>query len=263
MTADRTRSGTAKDFSRGQRDAAATAVRGVAVSQRRNAAARRTPAIKVKHRSTRKPSKADQVYQLLRHRIVTLELAPGSWFRERDISTETGFGAMPLREAVDRLEQEGLIRTVPRRGNQVTPLSAKYVRDFFDIWFPLAVSVCRMACVRATEEQILSITQMIEEVERVIVKSETDPRIMRLTEETFMKMVEAADNEHFDGIWRRMSGINQRIFEAAYQKDPGIARMVIHDKRQIAAWRARDVETLATMVEAYLSNARASVLRSL
>ncbi|MES5482409.1 GntR family transcriptional regulator [Bradyrhizobium sp. INPA03-11B] len=208
-------------------------------------------------------SLADKAYAELRRRIVTLELAPGTWFKEREIAVETGFGAMPLREALDRLEQDGLVQVVSRRGTLVTPMTVKYIRDFFDVWRPLVISLCRMACTRATEDQIHEITRDIEELERTLNRSERDPKVLELTMGLFDKTIAAADNEHFAVIWRRLSGINERIFRAALGKDPGISRSLVVQGRQADAWRSRDVDSVTELAEQYIATARASVLRLL
>lgn len=213
--------------------------------------------------SNARKSLADRAYEQLRRRIETLQMAPGMWFKEREIAVELGFTAMPLREAIDRLERDGLVRTVARRGSQVTPLSAKYVRDFFDIWKPLALTVCRMACTRATEDQAIEITRAVMEMQVLIEHSEIDPRIIDKSAHVFELMVAAADNEHFNAIWRRLSGTNHRIFTAAYAKDPGITRTVYVLRRTLDAWRTRDVETLIEISEEYVTSVRASILRLL
>ena len=85
-----------------------------------------------------KQSLADQAYALLRQRIVSLEMPPRFRFTEREISEQTGFGAMPVREALDRLNHDALVETIPRRGYRVAGLTLKSVDDFFTVWGAVA-----------------------------------------------------------------------------------------------------------------------------
>lgn len=242
--------------------ASATLLKGPATGRPKQSKRAATPA--PRKLGAPKKSLSDQAYELLREQILTLKRAPGSWFREREIAAETGFGAMPLREAIDRLAHEGLVHTVPRRGNQVTPLTAKYVRDYFDVWVPLAISVCRMACARATDEQLLEITRSIETVAALVRGPPTEPAIIAATGAGFQRIIEAADNEHFTMIWRRISAANERIFRTAYEKDPAAAtRSIYFHLEALNAWRARDIDKVAQSAEKYMMAARASLLRLL
>ena len=60
-------------------------------------------------------SLAEKAYLLLRHRIVTLEMPPGSAIGEDEIMRELGMSRTPIREAIIRLAIDGLVTVVPRR----------------------------------------------------------------------------------------------------------------------------------------------------
>ncbi len=213
----------------------------------------------------RAPSLADQAYRVIRHRIITLQLAPGEWFNEREIAEEIGFGAMPLREAIDRLEQEGLVKTVPRRGHQVAPMTAKYVRDFFDVWAPHATTISRLAAIRATGQQALEIARAIEQCVAAVANPSKVPAedLIRQSVAVFQSIVDIADNEHFSEIWRRLSGVKERIFMTAFKQDPSVGYTTVMIADIADAWRSRDPDEAVRATERYVMNARAQVLRLL
>lgn len=68
------------------------------------------------------PSLAEQAYDALEARIVTLVWAPGEMLQERDLVEATGIGRTPVREAVQRLADQGLLKVLPRKGLMVAPL---------------------------------------------------------------------------------------------------------------------------------------------
>lgn len=211
-------------------------------------------------------SLADQAYRVIRHRIITLQLAPGEWFNEREIAAEIGFGAMPLREAIDRLEQEGLVKTVPRRGHQVAPMTAKYVRDFFDVWAPHATTISRLATIRATEQQALEIARAIEQCVAAVAKNPSKvpaEDLIRQSVAVFQSIVDIADNEHFSEIWRRLLGVKERIFMTAFQQDPSVGYTTAMVADIADAWRSRDPDEVVRATERYVMNARTQVLRLL
>ncbi len=77
----------------------------------------------------REPSLAEQAYDRLEEMLVTLALPPGESLREQALAERLGMGRTPVREAVQRLSSEGLLKVIPRKGLAVTTLDrAELVR---------------------------------------------------------------------------------------------------------------------------------------
>jgi len=73
-------------------------------------------------------SLSDRAYDIVERMIVTLTLAPGVVFSEKELSTRIGIGRTPLREALQRLASERLVAVLPRRGMMVTEINgSQYV----------------------------------------------------------------------------------------------------------------------------------------
>ncbi|MGH3438781.1 MAG: GntR family transcriptional regulator, partial [Sciscionella sp.] len=66
---------------------------------------------------------AERCYETLREEIVTLRLPPGSPIHEEHLSQTLGAGRTPIREAIKRLQSEGLVAIYPRRGTFVTEIN--------------------------------------------------------------------------------------------------------------------------------------------
>jgi DNA-binding GntR family transcriptional regulator len=94
---------------------------------------------------SRTPSLADEAYEALRERIVDCRLAPGSRVTERQLAADLGFGLTPVRQALARLDSEDLVRTLPRRGYQITPLTIESVNDLFQVWRILGPAIAELA----------------------------------------------------------------------------------------------------------------------
>ena len=67
----------------------------------------------------------DIVFKTLREAIVTGELKPGERLMEIKLANEMGVSRTPVREAIRKLEQEGLVRLTARKGAEVAPINAK------------------------------------------------------------------------------------------------------------------------------------------
>lgn len=78
-------------------------------------------------------SLTDAAYQALKDRIIRLDLPPGHRVVEDDVAASLGMSRTPVREALVRLEEEGLVETLPRQGVRVSPLSKRDIRDISQV----------------------------------------------------------------------------------------------------------------------------------
>lgn len=165
--------------------------------------------------SKSKQSLADQAYAVLRQRIVSLKMPPRMPFTEREISAEIGFGAMPVREALDRLNHDGLVETIPRRGYRVAGLTLKSVDDFFTVWGAVSPLIVRLAQERATPEQVAALEAIHQEHSRAVKKAKLDPDFwIGLSRRRFDLLAEATRNPQLQVIYRNLSAQMDRIFHS-------------------------------------------------
>ena len=158
---------------------------------------------------------ADQAYALLRQKIVSLQMPPRMPFTEREISAEIGFGAMPVREALDRLNHDGLVETIPRRGYRVAGLTLKSVDDFFTVWSVVSPLIIQLAQDRATPEQIEALDAIHQEHSRAVRKAKLDPDYwIGLSRRRFDLLAEATRNPQLELIYRNLSAQMDRIFHS-------------------------------------------------
>ena len=72
-------------------------------------------------------------YELIKNHILDLELRPGELVTEKRLMELTGCGRTPVREAMQRLQRDGLLRVVPFRGAFVTDISVKDVMEISQV----------------------------------------------------------------------------------------------------------------------------------
>src|SRR6187431_3153004 len=103
---------------------------------------------------TSAPSLTDVAYDRLKRKIVHCELAPGDRVTERQLSQSLDLGLTPVREALARLNHEGLVRTLPRRGYVITPLTPAGVDELFQTFRVVVTACAELAAERATRDDI-------------------------------------------------------------------------------------------------------------
>lgn len=113
-----------------------------------------------KHRFRRQ---SDTVYHELRRMLVRAELKPGGLVEEAEMMRTLAVGRTPLREALQRLVQDDLIRNVPRRGYFVTDTSAADLFHVFEVRLRLEGLSARLAAERGTEAHVQALAELIEE----------------------------------------------------------------------------------------------------
>ncbi|MEF8797969.1 MAG: GntR family transcriptional regulator [Candidatus Bipolaricaulota bacterium] len=118
----------------------------------------------------------DEVLDIIKERIVYLDYEPGKQLREKELREEFSIGRTPLREIFIKLENEGLITTVPHSGTYVSTVSFHELRDLFEVRSYLISLAGKLAARRITEGEIKKLRELIEEM-----NSEEDPKeLMKL-----------------------------------------------------------------------------------
>jgi DNA-binding GntR family transcriptional regulator len=95
-------------------------------------------------------SLSQQAYLKLKDKIITLQLAPGSILNEAQLLDELGLGRTPVREALQRLEREQLVRIVARRGIFVADIDLGDLQRLFEMRVPLEGLAVQLAAERGT-----------------------------------------------------------------------------------------------------------------
>lgn len=95
----------------------------------------------------------DVVFNTLRQGILTGELKPGERLMEIHLANRLGVSRTPIREAIRKLELEGLVTMVPRRGAEVSRITKQDLQDVLEVRRTLDALAVSLACERMTEEE--------------------------------------------------------------------------------------------------------------
>src|ERR1700722_4589776 len=93
----------------------------------------------------------ERVYELIRLDILTFRLKPGEKTSERSLAARYGMGVSPIRAALPRLVQEGLIDKTAERGTFVAPLTLRAVRDTYHMRYLLEPAAAELAAERGVD----------------------------------------------------------------------------------------------------------------
>lgn len=101
----------------------------------------------------------DVVFNTLRQAILKGELAPGERLMEIQLAEKLGVSRTPIREAIRKLELEGLVLMIPRKGAEVAKISEKSLKDVLEVRRSLEELAIELACQRMSESDFKDLEQ--------------------------------------------------------------------------------------------------------
>jgi len=113
-------------------------------------------------------TKQQFVYRTLRDAIMKCELPPGERLVIDDVARRFEVSIIPVREALQILQSEGLVVNVPHVGATVAPLSGDSILEVFTVLEGLEVVATRGAAQRATPEDVLVLTEIVDAMDRAL-----------------------------------------------------------------------------------------------
>jgi DNA-binding GntR family transcriptional regulator len=152
-------------------------------------------------------TKQEFVYRTLRDAIMTCELQPDERLVIDDLARRLEVSSIPVREALQILQSEGLVVTIPHVGTSVAPVSRESILDVFTVLEGLESAAIRLVAERADPESLDSLEQLV------------------------TSMDEAVRSEHYE----RWAEQNRR-FHLAISAIPGLAMLHEMTERTFVRW---------------------------
>ena len=107
----------------------------------------------------------DLVFESLKDAILTQTLPPGKRLLENELAESLGVSRTPVREAIRRLEQEGLVAMIPRKGAYVSGISLKDIQEVYEIRAALEMLALELAAKYITAEEIAELEHQVRQEE--------------------------------------------------------------------------------------------------
>lgn len=119
------------------------------------------------------------VYDQLKERLFTGELRSGQFISQRELTTLLGATLNPVREAIRKLEAEGLINVYAQRGVQIVEADPKAINDAYEYRLLLETNALRHFTAAATRDEVLKVKNNVEKILAMIARSPED-RVVRV-----------------------------------------------------------------------------------
>jgi DNA-binding GntR family transcriptional regulator len=198
--------------------------------------------------------RVEEAYRYLKTRIMSAALPPGASLNELEIAEALGISRTPVREAIRKLEQEGLAMRYPNRGAIVTKLSMKDVVEIWQIREILEPAACRLAAARIEDAALDRIEKVLLELKERPVGPDGYEAFLRADLGLHGMILEASGNETLRQV---VDLLNERIVQVrVVTSPPRFQRSVDEHIAIVGALRARDAGAAEEAMRRHLANAR-------
>lgn len=193
----------------------------------------------------------EEVAELLRQRIFSRELAPGSWIDELKLAEEYGISRTPLREALKVLATEGLVTMKVRRGAYVTEVSERDLADVYHLLSLLESDAAGVVAAQATEAQLQELKTLHSELEQAVGNRE---RFFQINETFHMRLLEIANNRWRDQMVADLRKVMKLNRHNSLLKSGRIEESLAEHRAIMAALDARDADATVQRMREHFRN---------
>lgn len=204
----------------------------------------------------------DVVFNTLRKAILKGELKPGERLMEIALAERLGVSRTPVREAMRKLELEGLVVMIPRRGAQVANITEKDLNDVLEVRMALENLSIENACTRMTEEQLGELLKTAREFEETMAEG----NLVKLAEAdvAFHEVIyRSSDNRRLNQV---LNNLREQIYRyrVEYLKDEETRKLLVREHEEICeAIRSRNVKKAQEISYQHIENQREAILRTI
>ena len=209
----------------------------------------------------------EAAYRRLLDDITTLSLPPGRRLTERRLATETGYGVSPIREALTRLDHDGLVITLPRKGYQVKPLTIRSVDDLLNFWEIIGPEVARRGIESATLEQHQELLDLLTDWEKQVGQAKwehsSSTTTIHMATKMFNILAVAMGNFYLTAVHDKLMAELNRVFMLIMDAESTDHTSLFLKTEIKPAIEHRDGELLAKEVLRFISDSHDKVLQLL
>ena len=189
----------------------------------------------------------DVVFKTLRQAILKGELEPGERLMEIQLAERLGVSRTPIREAIRKLELEGLVIMIPRKGAEVADITEKSLRDVLEVRKALEELAVQLACEKITQEELEELEQAGENFKKVLKRSKDITEVAEADVRFHDVIYMATDNQKLIHLLNKLREQMYR-YRVEYLKNPDVHEQLTQEHEEIVYHIKRREKVEATAV---------------
>ena len=204
----------------------------------------------------------DVVFNTLRRAILKGELKPGERLMEIALADKLGVSRTPIREAIRKLELEGLVVMAPRKGAKVASITERDLSDVLEVRKGMEVLAISLACKRITGEELEKL-ETIEQSFQKLIESGNLTELAEMDVKFHDTIYQATNNQR---LVQLLNNLREQMYRyrMEYLKDIAVRRTLAEEHKAICrALRERDEQQAEQYVSIHIDNQQKAIIRSL
>lgn len=189
----------------------------------------------------------DVVFNTLRQVILRGEFKPGERLMEIQLANKLGVSRTPIREAIRKLELEGLVIMIPRKGAEVADITEKSLRDVLEVRKALEELAVQLACEKITQEELEELEKAGENFKKVLKRSKDITEVAEADVRFHDVIYMATDNQKLIHLLNKLREQMYR-YRVEYLKNPDVHEQLTQEHEEIVYHIKRREKVEATAV---------------
>lgn len=199
-------------------------------------------------------SRSDHVYRSLQEAILSGSLAPGDRLHVDGIAKQLGISSTPVRDALSKLESDGLITRQQYQGSFVREFTDKEIRDLYEMRAGIEVWSVRLACKRITAEQLRRLHELQQQGEQAL--ADQDATAYRRYNHEFHLMIISSTGNTQLAAYAQVNSLQMQMLSSQTIRVKGAsARAVKEHATILQKLEERNAETAQALVEHHIMRA--------
>jgi DNA-binding GntR family transcriptional regulator len=194
---------------------------------------------------------SEEVYERLRSAILIGDLPAGSRIVEADVARRMAISRTPVREAVRRLEQEAMVKYVPRRGTIVVGLSREDVADAYQLRAYLEAYGARLAATRAGDTNLAHLTELIQQMREYAAVQDLE-RLVAADVEFHEEICRASGSRRLLQAWQTLNPAQLTMISGLRVGDLSLEQIAERHWSIVAALKSRKPELAESIIRAHI-----------
>ncbi|MEV6984121.1 GntR family transcriptional regulator [Sphaerisporangium sp. NPDC051017] len=197
------------------------------------------------------PSLTERAVQVIRRAITTGDLIPGKLYSVHQLSKDLGVSRSPVRDALLRLEETGMVRFERNRGFRIVLPGARELAEIFGVRLALEVPAAAMAARRATDEQIAAMSEELESM-RAAAADDDEPTFMLHDQQFHSGLLAAAGNEYARGVIDNIRIATRMVGTSTVKNQRSLAEVILEHEPILEAVAKRDERAAISAMSRHL-----------
>lgn len=207
-------------------------------------------------------SLADKAYEVIKADIITCVLRPGQQIAQPRLAERYGMGLTPVREALQRLAQEGFVQAVPRFGYIVSPIAISDVYEIYELRSIAESAAARLAAVRGSQEDLRRIAEQADFTYRYRDR-QSYTLFLTLNSEFHLAIAVASGNKRLADLIARLLDELLRVFHLGLDLRDSAEEMRDEHVALATALLERDPIRAEQLVQSQIARSQRRVLEAL